>query len=49
MVEMPLRAFKLINTMKEKKRGISKEDYIKEYDKEKLEEAFKIALDTRKF
>ncbi|WP_315204771.1 hypothetical protein [Alloprevotella tannerae] len=35
--------------MKEKKRGISKEDYIKEYDKEKLEEAFKIALDTRKF
>lgn len=49
MVEIPLGLFTLINTMKEKKRGISKEDYIKEYDKEKLEEAFKIALDTRKF
>lgn len=31
------------------KRGISKEDYIKEYKEEKLEEALKIALDTRKF
>lgn len=49
MVEMPLGLFRIINTMKEKKRGISKEDYIKEYEKEKLEEAFKIALDTRKF
>lgn len=31
------------------KRGISKENYIKEYKEEKLEEALKIALDTRKF
>ena len=31
------------------KRGISKEDYIKEYKKEKLEKALEIALDTRKF
>lgn len=31
------------------KRGISKEDYIKEYKEKKLEEALKIALDTRKF
>ena len=31
------------------KRGISKEDYIKEYKEEKLEEALEIALDTRKF
>ena len=46
---MSLGLFRIINTMKEKKRGISKEDYIKEYEKEKLEEAFKIALDTRKF
>ncbi len=35
--------------MKEKKRGISKKEYIKEYNKGKLEEAFKIALETRKF
>ena len=35
--------------MKEIKRGISKEDYIREFDREKLEEAFKIALETRKF
>ena len=35
--------------MKENKRGISKEDYINEYDKKELEEAFKVALDTRKF
>ena len=33
----------------EVKRGISKEDYIKEYKEKKLEEALKIALDTRKF
>ena len=33
----------------EVKRGISKEDYIKEYKEEKLEEALEIALDTRKF
>jgi len=49
MVEMPLGLFRLINTMKEIKRGISKEDYIREFDREKLEEAFKIALETRKF
>ena len=49
MIAMSLGLFRIINTMKEKKRGISKEDYIKEYEKEKLEEAFKIALDTRKF
>lgn len=35
--------------MEKKKQGISKEDYIKLYNKGKLEEAFKIALDTRKF
>ena len=35
--------------MKKEKRGISKRDYIKKYNQEKLEEAFKIALDTRKF
>lgn len=35
--------------MGEKKQGISKEDYIKLYNKGKFEEAFKIALDTRKF
>ena len=35
--------------MGKKKQGIPKEDYIKLYNKGKLEEAFKIALDTRKF
>lgn len=35
--------------MEKEKQGISKEDYIKLYNKGKLEEAFKIALDTRKF
>ena len=35
--------------MEKEKREISKEDYIKEYNKEKLEEALEIALDTRKF
>lgn len=35
--------------MGKKKQGIQKEDYIKLYNKGKLEEAFKIALDTRKF
>ena len=35
--------------MKEKKRGISKEDYIDNFDEKKLEEAFQIALETRKF
>ena len=35
--------------MKEKKRGISKEDYINNFDEKKLEEAFQIALETRKF
>lgn len=35
--------------MEKEKRGISKENYIKEYNKGKLEEAFKIALNTRKF
>ena len=35
--------------MEKKKQGIPKEDYIKLYNKGKLEEAFKIALDTRKF
>lgn len=35
--------------MEEKKQGIPKEDYIKLYNRGKLEEAFKIALDTRKF
>ena len=49
MVEILLGLFRLINTMKEIKRGISKEDYIREFDREKLEEAFKIALETRKF
>lgn len=49
MVEMPLGLFTLINTMKEKKRGISKEDYVNNFDEKKLEEAFQIALDTRKF
>jgi len=35
--------------MEKEKRKISKEDYIKEYKKEKLEKALEIALDTRKF
>ena len=35
--------------MKENKGGISKEDYINNFDEKKLEEAFQIALDTRKF
>ena len=35
--------------MEKEKREISKEDYIKEYKKEKLEKALEIALDTRKF
>ncbi|WP_311378824.1 RipA family octameric membrane protein [Alloprevotella tannerae] len=35
--------------MGKKKQGIPKEDYIKLYNRGKLEEAFKIALDTRKF
>lgn len=35
--------------MEKEKQGISKEDYIKLYNKGKLEEVFKIALDTRKF
>lgn len=46
---MSLGLFRIINTMKEKKRGISKEDYIDNFDEKKLEEAFQIALDTRKF
>lgn len=49
MVEMPLGLFRLINTMKENKRRISKEDYIDNFDEKKLEEAFQIALETRKF
>ena len=35
--------------MKKKKGGISTEDYINNFDEKKLEEAFQIALDTRKF
>ncbi|PIN27988.1 RipA family octameric membrane protein [Prevotella intermedia] len=35
--------------MEKEKREISKENYIKEYKKEKLEKALEIALDTRKF
>jgi len=35
--------------MKENKGGISKEDYINNFDEKKLEEAFQIALETRKF
>ena len=35
--------------MKEKKCGISKENYINNFDEKKLEEAFQIALETRKF
>lgn len=49
MVELPLGLFRLINTMKENKRRISKEDYIDNFDEKKLEEAFQIALETRKF
>ena len=48
MVEMPLGLFRLINTMKEIKRGISKEDYIREFDREKLEEAFNDSLRNKK-
>ena len=46
---MPLGLFRLINTMKKNKRRISKEDYIDNFDEKKLEEAFQIALETRKF
>lgn len=35
--------------MKENKGGISKEDYINNFEEKKLEEAFQIALETRKF
>lgn len=35
--------------MKEKKCGISKENYINNFDEKKLKEAFQIALETRKF
>lgn len=35
--------------MVENKGGISKEDYVNNFDEKKLEEAFQIALDTRKF
>ena len=49
MISMSLGLFRIINTMKEKKRGISKEDYINNFDEKKLEEAFQIALETRKF
>ena len=35
--------------MKEKKCGKSKENYINNFDEKKLEEAFQIALETRKF
>ena len=42
MVEMPLGLFRLINTMKENKRRISKEDYIDNFDEKKLEDAFQI-------
>ncbi|WP_455061307.1 RipA family octameric membrane protein [Prevotella fusca] len=35
--------------MAENKGGISKEDYVNNFDEKKLEEAFQIALDTRKF
>ena len=49
MVEISLGLFLLINTMAENKGGISKEDYVNNFDEKKLEEAFQIALDTRKF